>query len=85
MSGILTLVITPFKITFLAIKNAIVLAQLAWEESFFGGNDVEKIKKLNESLEENAEVFKEIVDGAADAGKSIIKNFSDDVQMFQNP
>ena len=79
MSGILTLVITPFKITFLAIKNAIVLAQLAWEESFFGGNDVEKIKKLNESLEENAEVFKEIVDGAADAGKSIIKNFSEAV------
>lgn len=79
MSGILTLVITPFKITFLAIKNAIVLAQLAWEESFFGGNDVEKIKKLNESLEENAEVFKEIVEGAADAGKSIIENFSEAV------
>ena len=79
MSGILTLVITPFKITFLAIKNAIVLAQLAWEESFFGGNDVEKIKKLNKSLEENAEVFKDIVDGAADASKSIVENFSEAV------
>ncbi len=79
MSGILTLVITPFKITFLAIKNAIVLAQLAWEESFFGGNDVEKIKKLNKSLEENAEVFKDIVDGAVDASKSIVENFSEAV------
>jgi len=77
MGGILTLVVTPFKITFLAIKNAILEAQLAWEKSFFGGNDPERIKELNASINETVESFKGTVDGAIDAGKSIVNNFGE--------
>ena len=77
MGGILTLVVTPFKITFLAIKNAILEAQLAWEKSFFGGNDPERIAELNASINETVESFKGTIDSAVDAGKSIVNNFGE--------
>jgi hypothetical protein len=43
LGGILTIVITPLKLQFFAIKLAIQSAMLAWEQSFFGGKDADKI------------------------------------------
>lgn len=74
MGGILTLVITPFKLGFQGIKAAIVGAQLAWEDSFLGGKDPEKIKKLKAELDEIKEDVIEIGTEAVDAGKSIVEN-----------
>ena len=74
MGGILTLVITPFKLGFQGIKAAIVGAQLAWEDSFLGGKDPEKIKELQAQLDEIKEDVIEIGTEAVDAGKSIVEN-----------
>lgn len=79
MSSILTLVITPFKLGFQAIKSAIILTQIAWEKSFFGSGDTTKIDELNASLNETSEEFRKTIDGAVDAGKSIVNNFGEAV------
>lgn len=74
MGGIVTLVLTPFKLAFQGIKAAIVGAQLAWEDSFLGGKDPKKIKELQAQLDEIKEDVIEIGTEAVDAGKSIVEN-----------
>jgi hypothetical protein len=74
MGGILTLVITPFKLGFQGIKAAIVGAQLAWENSFLGGKNPEKIKELQAQLDEIKEDVVGIGTEAIDAGKAIVEN-----------
>ena len=47
VSGIVTLALTPMKLSFFAIKLALQQAQLAWEHSFFGDKDQNTIEELN--------------------------------------
>ena len=79
MSGIMTLVITPFKLSFLAIKGAITGAQLAWEQSFFGGKDPEKIKLLTADLKDIKNQIIAAGEEAVYAGSSIVKNFGESI------
>ncbi len=79
MSGIMTLVITPFKLSFLAIKGAITGAQLAWEQSFFGGKDPEKIKLLTADLKDIKNQIITAGEEAVYAGSSIVKNFGESI------
>ena len=74
MSGILTLVITPFKIGFEGISAAIVGAQLAWEKSYFGSKDPKKIKELQAELKVIQDNIIKIGLEAIDAGKKIVEN-----------
>ena len=74
MMGLLTLVLTPFKLQFYGIKLAIEQAQLIWEESFFGSGDEETIKKLNENIAETKQAIKDTAYEAVDAGKDIVNN-----------
>ena len=79
LQGLLTIAITPLKLSFLAIKMGIQQAQLAWEQSFFGGKDADKIAELKLGiLETKAAVFETGKD-AVEAGKSIVTNFSEAV------
>lgn len=77
--GLLTLSITPLKLAFFTIKLTIQEAQLAWEQSFFGDDNPETIKKLNEKIAETKEGLKETAKDAIGAGKDIINNFGDAV------
>ena len=84
LGGLITIGITPLKLGFFAIKLGIQQAQLAWEESFFGGKDKEKIKELNIGI---AETRKSLIDTGIDsinAGKDIYNNFSDAVGEIGN-
>ena len=63
LGGLITIGITPLKTGFFAIKLGIQQAQLAWEQSFFGGKDKEKIKELNIGI---AETRKSLIDTAID-------------------
>jgi len=84
LGGLITIGITPLKLGFFAIKLGIQQAQLAWEESFFGGKDKERIKELNIGI---AETRKSLIDtgiDAIDAGKDIYNNFSDAVGEIGN-
>lgn len=75
MTGLLTLAITPLKFAFGGIKLFIQEAQLAWEDSFLGGNDIDKIKELTKNIGDTKKFLGETADNAAEAGKKIYDNF----------
>jgi len=81
MGGIGTLILTPFKNTFLQIKLAVLGVQLAWEQSFFGGKgeDLARINELQTSIIETGSAIKQVGVDALNAGKDIITNFGDAV------
>lgn len=74
MGGLLTLALTPIKLTFGAIKLFIQQAQLAWEESFFGDNDAKVSAKLRKDIEETKAGLVETGQKAFQAGKDIVMN-----------
>ena len=70
ISSLLTIAIQPLIISFNAIKLGILTAMRAWEDSFLGGGDEEKIKRLNEQIEETKQ-------NIIDAGKTILEEGKD--------
>jgi len=80
MSGILTVVLTPFKLIWDKIKMGIFQAQLAWEESFFGSGDTETIDRLNESIRETSESMQQTIETGAKAVVDIVENFGEAVE-----
>lgn len=79
MKGLLILALTPIKLIFKQIQSAVVSAQLAWEQSFFGDGDKTKIKELTMDLIQIKNEVVEIGKEAAQAGKSVVENFSEAV------
>jgi len=84
LSGLLTISITPLKLSFFAIKLGIQQAQLAWEQSFFGGKDNKKILELNLGIIETKKAIFDTGKEAVDAGKDVYNNFSDAVGEVGN-
>jgi hypothetical protein len=79
MSGLLTISLTPIKLAFGGISLFIESAQLAWEQSFFGDDNPETIKKLNEKIAETKKGLAETATEAIGAGKDIVNNFGEAV------
>ena len=79
MGGLLTVAINPFKLAFFGIKLGIQQAQLAWENSVFGGKNPETIKQLTEDIKETKKAFSEVANETALAGGEIVDNFSEAV------
>ena len=79
IKGITTLAITPLKLSFFAIKLAIDQSMLAWEDSFLGNGDVDKMNKLRENIELTKIDIKETGEAALAAGENIVSNFGDAV------
>ena len=79
MSGLLTISLTPIKLAFGGISLFIEEAQLAWEQSFFGDDNPETIKKLNEKIAETKKGLSETATEAIGAGKDIVNNFGEAV------
>lgn len=82
--GLLTLSITPLKLAFYAIKLTIQEAQLAWEQSFFGDDNPETIKKLNENIAETQQNLIDTTNDAVNAGKDVVNNFGDAVTSISD-
>lgn len=76
IKGLLTIAITPLKLAFNTIVLTIKQAQLAWEQSFFGGKDPEKVKNLISDIAETQKEIKETGEEALKAGKSVVENMS---------
>jgi len=76
VSGIVTLALTPMKLSFFAIKLALQQAQLAWEKSFFGDKDQNTIEELNKGIAQTKLDIVEVGKDAVDAGTDIAENFS---------
>lgn len=77
LNGLLTISVTPLKLAFYGIKIAIQQGQLAWEQSFFGGKDKEKIKELTIGILETKNAIFDTGKDAVNAGKDIYNNFSE--------
>ena len=84
LKGVLTIAITPLKLGFFAIKLGIQQAQLAWEKSFFGGKDNERIKELTIGILETKEAIYNTGKDAIEAGKDIYNNFSEAIEETTN-
>ena len=74
MKGLLTIGVTPLKLAFDGIKLIIQQAQLAWEQSFFGGKDPEKIKQLTKDITDTQDSLKNTAEEAVKSGKSVVDN-----------
>tara|TARA_R110001583_G_scaffold37873_6_gene122708 strand:+ start:6170 stop:7795 length:1626 start_codon:yes stop_codon:yes gene_type:complete len=79
LDGMITLVLTPLKLSFLGIKAAVQTAMLAWEDSFLGGGDEGKIAELQADLKQTGKDIKQTGKDAVNAGVDIFNNFSDAV------
>ena len=76
--------IFPLKLAFYGIKLAIQEGQLAWEKSFFGGKDKQKIKDLTLSILDTKTNILEVGEKAIQSGKDVYNNFSDAVGEIGN-
>jgi len=79
LKGILTIALTPLKVTFFGLKLGIQEVQLAWEKSFLGDKDPETINRLNDAIKETKQDLADIATEAINAGKDIVGNFSEAV------
>jgi len=77
ISGLITLSLTPLKLSFYAISLAIDEAKLAWEESFFGDEDPKTIKELNKRISATKDNIVKVGKDAVDAGKKVANNIGD--------
>lgn len=82
--GLLTIAITPLKLQFYAIKQAIQVGQLAWEKSFFGGGDKDKIKELTEDIKATQDSLEETAKKAINSGIDVFNNFRDAAGEISN-
>lgn len=79
MGGLLTLAITPLKLAFFGITLAIQEGQLAWEQSWLGGKDTDKIEELTAKINSTRESISGVKDDVVQAGKDIVTNYADAV------
>jgi len=85
VSGVVNIALSSLKLTFYGIKLAVQQAMLAWEKSFFGGKDKDKIEELNESIEKTEKVIiktgKSVAGSVKDIGENSTKAISEIVDF----
>ena len=79
IGGMITLALTPLKLSFYGIKLGINELMLAWEKSPLGDGDPTTIKELTASIEETNQALKDVTTSAVEAGSDIYNNFSEAV------
>jgi hypothetical protein len=77
LSGIVTLSLTPLKLSFYGIKLGVQELMLAWEDSFLGGGDKGKIAELRADIVGTRADILEVGTAAINAGKDIGNNIGD--------
>ena len=77
LNALLTISVTPLKLAFYGIKLAIQEGQLAWEQSFFGGNDKKKIAELIIGITDTKQAIIDTGKDAIQAGKDYVLNFGE--------
>ena len=71
-------------ITLESIKLGVLVAQRAWENSFFGNKDPDKLAALNAEIEETKEKIAETGRALAENAKDVATNFVDAVGEIAN-
>lgn len=75
LGGALTIAINSVLIIIQGLMLGVKKAQLAWEESFFGDEDPETIKRLNSEIEEVGNKIDATAEKIKGGGKQIADNF----------
>lgn len=82
--NLLTIALTPIKVAFQGIKAALVGAQLAWEQSWLGGNDPQRIEELKGQLADIKDEVVSIGVDAVGAAAGIVNDFGEAVTEVAN-
>ena len=82
VKGLITIALTPLMTTIDLIKGSVLGIQLAWEKSFFGGNDPVKVAEIQADLLEVKASLEETFNEAYDAGVGIGENFGAAIDEF---
>ena len=75
MNNLLKLALTPFKAAFAGIGLVISQVQLAWEKSWLGKGDVDRIQKLTNQVEVYKEQLLKVAKDGIEATKNIVVDF----------
>ena len=84
VSNVFKIAIAPFKIAIDGLALGFFQAQLAWEQSFLGSGDTEKIEALNSKIDETKQSLIDTTIGIAEAGTAIATDFSEAVSEVGN-
>ena len=83
-SSLLTVALTPLKLTFQAIRFGVLKLSLAYEKSFLGQGRPERIDELTAGLAEVKDSMVEIGTEAIQAGKDVVNNIGEAVTEASN-
>jgi len=75
LGGAFSIAINSIVLTIQGIVLGVQKAQLAWEDSFLGGKDPDKIAKLQADIEATSDKISETTERIQTAGKDIADNF----------
>jgi len=84
VSNVFKIAIAPFKLAIDGLALGFYNAQLAWEQSFLGSGDTEKIEALNSKIDETKLSLAETVVGVGEAGAAIATDFTEAVSEVTN-
>lgn len=84
VSNVFKIAIAPFKLTIDGLALGFYAAQLAWEQSFLGSGDTEKIEALNSKIDETKQSLLDTAVGVAEAGSAIATDFTEAVSEVGN-
>lgn len=84
VSNVFTIAIAPFKLAIDSLALGFYSAQLAWEQSFLGSGDTEKIKALYTQIDKTTESLVETTKGVSLAGLAIATDFTEAVTEVGN-
>ena len=84
VSNVFKIAIAPFKLAIDGLALGFFQAQLAFEQSFLGSGDTEKIEALNLKIDETKQSLVDTTVGIAEAGVAIASDFSEAVSEVGN-
>jgi len=82
--NVFKIAIAPFKLAIDGLALGFFQAQLAWEQSFLGSGDTEKIEALNLKIDETKQSLADTVLGVGEAGAAIATDFTEAVSEVTN-
>tara|TARA_R100001443_G_C3352660_1_gene177191 strand:- start:185 stop:1876 length:1692 start_codon:yes stop_codon:yes gene_type:complete len=82
--NLMTLALTPLRLQFYTLALVLKEVQLAWEKSWFGQGDIDKINKLTKQVKGYQDKIKKTAEDALEAGKNIVNDFKEGVDEITN-
>ena len=84
MSNLMTLAITPLKLAFNSVALVIKEVQLAWEKSWLGKGDQQRIAELTAQITGYKEEIRIAGEEAIKSGKGIVLDFREGINEITN-